>query len=419
MRILKPGDTGYEQETGGFNLAVTHRPDVVVPAESAEDVIAAIRHATDAGLPIAIMSTGHGPGLPADGGLLVTTRRMGNVTIDAAARTARVQAGARWGDVIRPASAYGLAPLSGSSPGVGVIGYTVGGGIGLMSRAYGFAADRVRGLEIVTADGRLRHVSAVHEPDLFWALRGGKVTMGVITSMTFDLLPHAHVFGGSLIYPGDSAREVFTAYLDWTRGLPEATTTSAALLRPPGAPPVVAVRVVHAGAGGERVVAPMRAAAPILADTLADMPYRDTHTVYNDPEGPLPSWGRGVLLDDVDADAVLAAADESLTVVEIRHLGGAMAREAGNVGNAVGGREAAYSLSVHAVCAPEAIKAGDALMEVAGPRPAQVNLLGLTGDALREQLRVAWRPEVIRRLAEIRRAYDPSGVFRFGYPVEE
>ncbi|MFF3666745.1 FAD-binding oxidoreductase [Microtetraspora malaysiensis] len=416
MRILQPGDAGYDQETSGFNLAIAHRPDAVVPAESAEDVIAAVRRAAEAGRPVAVMGMGHAPGLPAEGGLLITTRRMNRVTIDAAARTARVQAGARWADVVGLASEYGLAPLSGSSPGVGVVGYTVGGGIGLMSRTYGYAADRVRALEIVTADGRLRQVSADQEPDLFWALRGGKVTLGVITSMTFDLLPHAHVFAGSLIYPGDAARQVFRAYADWTRGLTEETTTSVALLRPPGgAPPLVALRVVHTGADGDRVVAPMRAAAPVLADALGDMPYRDTHLVYNDPEGPVPSWGRGILLDDVDTDAVLGAAGESLVVVEIRHLGGAMARDAGN---AVGWRDAAYSLSTHTVASPEGAKAGDTLMAVAGPRPAQVNLLGLTGDALREQLRVAWQPETVRRLAEIRRAYDPRGVFRFGHPVE-
>ncbi|WP_067184215.1 FAD-binding oxidoreductase [Microtetraspora niveoalba] len=415
MRTLQPEDAGYEQETSGFNLAIAHRPDVVVPAESAEDVIAAVRHAADAGLPVAVMGAGHAPGLPAEGGLLITTRRMNGVTIDATARTARVEGGARWADVIGPASEHGLAALSGSSPGVGVVGYTLGGGIGLMSRTYGFAADRVRALEVVTADGRLRQVDADQEADLFWALRGGKVTLGVVTSMTFDLLPQASVFAGSLIYPGDAARQVFAAYLDWTRGLTEETTTSVALLRPPGAPPVVAVRVVHTGADGDRVVAPMRAAAPVLADDLRDMPYRDTHLVYNDPEGPMPSWGRGVLLDDVDVDAVLAAADESLVIVEIRHLGGAMAHDAGN---AVGWRDAAYCLSTHTIASPEGAKAGDTLMSVAGPRPAPVNFLGLTGDALREQLRGAWQPETVRRLAEIRRAYDPSGVFRFGHPVE-
>jgi FAD/FMN-containing dehydrogenase len=158
---------------------------------------------------------------------------MADLAIDPAARTARVEAGVRWIRLIEAAALYGLAPLNGSSSDIGVVGYVLGGGLGVMARKYGFAADHVRSIEIVTADGCIRQVDHEHKPELFWALRGGKGSFGVVSSVDIDLMPVPALFGGGIFYPGDAAAAVLHTYRQWVTTLPEETTTSVALLRLP------------------------------------------------------------------------------------------------------------------------------------------------------------------------------------------
>ncbi|MEV4327446.1 FAD-binding oxidoreductase, partial [Microbispora rosea] len=177
-RVLAPGQDGFEEEAAGFNLAVRHRPAVIVAARDAGDVAAAVRLAAAHGLPVAVQSTGHGAVQAADGAVLISTRAMREVVVDPAARTATIEAGCTWGEVIAAAAPYGLAPLCGSATAVGVVGFTLGGGIGPIARTFGFAADHVRELTVVTGDGVARTADAVREPDLFWALRGGMAGFG-------------------------------------------------------------------------------------------------------------------------------------------------------------------------------------------------------------------------------------------------
>ena len=172
--VLEPGDPGYAEEVASFSLTFSAAPAVVVGATSAHDVAAAVRHAARTGRRVAVQGTGHGLQSDLAGTVLVSTRRMDGVTIDPESAIARVQAGARWRQVIDAAAPYGLAPLNGSSSQVGVVGYTLGGGLGPMARRFGFAADHVRRFTIVTADGEIRDVTAASDPDLFWAVRGGK-----------------------------------------------------------------------------------------------------------------------------------------------------------------------------------------------------------------------------------------------------
>ncbi len=206
--VLVPGDAGFDAECLGFNLAVVHHPDVVVAATSVDDVVAAVKYATHAGLTVRVQATGHGMGDAAEGGMLVTTSRMTHVSIDPGQRTATVSAGVTWGQVVEVASPHGLAPLNGSSVGVGVVGYTLGGGMGPMGRTFGFAADYVRRIQIVVADGTVLEVDAEDEPELFWALRGSKCDIGIVTELEFALMPVAQYYGGGIFYPGESAAAV-------------------------------------------------------------------------------------------------------------------------------------------------------------------------------------------------------------------
>jgi|SRR5690606_16991795 FAD/FMN-containing dehydrogenase len=174
--VLTPGSEQYDQGCTGFQLGQPHRPAVVVEATGAQDVRAALEFAADAGARVAVQATGHGRTTALEGGVLINTRRMSGVHVDARTRTARVEAGASWQQVIEAAAPHGLAPLSGSFPGVGAVGYTLGGGVGLLARRHGFAADHVRRFELATVDGSLREVTPDGEPELFWGLRGGAAT---------------------------------------------------------------------------------------------------------------------------------------------------------------------------------------------------------------------------------------------------
>lgn len=238
--MFRPGQAGYEARRSGFNVVLEHHPEAIVEATAPADVVAAVQLASRTGRPLAVMNTGHGPSVPADGAVLVRTGRLNDVHVDPVRRTARIGAGAAWGEVIRAATPYGLAPLNGTSPHVGAVGYTVGGGVGLLARRFGFAADHVRWCDVVTADGRLRHVTAgaVADRDLFWAMRGAGANFGVVTAMEVDLFPVATLLGGELGFEAAAADEVLHTYADWATDVPETMASSLLLLVYPDDPVV-------------------------------------------------------------------------------------------------------------------------------------------------------------------------------------
>lgn len=196
-----PGTAGYDLARRGHNLAIEHHPAVIVEAVGPADVMAAVGYAAKHGLPVAVLNTGHGASLAADGAVLITTRRMQGVRIDPYAALARIEAGVLWSKVIHEAAPFGLAPLSGSAPEIGAVGYTLGGGLGLLGRSFGYSADHVRGIDLVTANGTLRTATPQQYADLFWALRGGKGNFGVVTSMEIGLFGVSRLFGGGLYLP--------------------------------------------------------------------------------------------------------------------------------------------------------------------------------------------------------------------------
>ena len=193
-----------------FNTVVSHQPAIVVGAANADDVVVAVTFAAHHGLHVAVLNTGHGPSVPAlSDTLMITTRRMSKIEIDADNGCARVEAGVLFRDLVEASAARGLAPLPGSSPGVGVVGYTLAGGASLtMGRKFGWAADHVSSIDVVTSDGRLRRVSSRSEADLFGALLGGKSNFGVVTAMEFALFPVTQLYAGALFYSGEHVRDV-------------------------------------------------------------------------------------------------------------------------------------------------------------------------------------------------------------------
>ncbi|MEU3854439.1 nuclear transport factor 2 family protein [Streptomyces sp. NPDC029554] len=441
--VLGPEDEGFAAECAPFNLAVSHRPRVVVGAATDADVQVAVRFAAQRRLPVAVMATGHQATLPADDAVLITTHRMAQVSIDPTSRTARVTAGARWQQVMDAATPFGLAPLNGSSPLVGVIGYTLGGGLSpTMGRAHGWAADHVTSLEVVTADGELRLVDATSDPDLFWALRGGKSNFGVVTAMEFALFPVDELWAGGLFFDGDDAAAVLHAYAQVTSEAPDELSSSIALLRLPALPGVpdflagrfaVHVRISCLGPAAEaaRLVAPLRAAAPVLVDTLGPMPYASFAQIHNDPTDPAPFMERTAMLRSLSAEAVeelLAAAgptaDCPLHFVELRHLGGALARPADN---AVGHRDAQFALWVVGVGAPDAFAPmnayADGLLQRMRPWSTGGRYLNFMAaqDIAVSDVSAAYEEGDYRRLRSIKRRFDPHNLFRLNHniPPEE
>jgi FAD/FMN-containing dehydrogenase len=274
-----PGDELHTRLATPWNVAVRCSPAAVVEARSAQDVVEAVRFAAAAGLPVGVQCTGHGVADALDGALLVSTGRLDACVVHPDG-WARVGAGVRWQAVLDEAAVHGLAPLCGSSPDVGVVGYTTGGGLGPMARTYGWASDRVRAIEVVTGDGVLRRATPDLHADLFWALRGGKGALGIVTAMEFDLVAQPTVLGGALYFDGADAATVLHTWASWCPALPEQATTSVAVLQLPplpGVPPplagrtTVAVRFVWTGdaAEGERLLEPVRSAARPLSTPSA------------------------------------------------------------------------------------------------------------------------------------------------------
>lgn len=435
--VFLPNAEGFETACAGFNLAAQHRPDLAVVAADVADVAAAVRYAAEADLAVRVHATGHGMGTPADGGLLLNTGALQQVSIDPGKRTAHVAAGTRWKDVISAAAPHGLAPLNGSSPTVGVVGYTLGGGMGPMARTFGFAADHVRRMEIITAAGDLLDVTPESEPELFWALRGGKCEIGVVTAIEFDLMPVAEYYGGAVYFSGADAPALLHTFAEWAPGLPDSTTASIALLRLPDIEPVPAplrgtlsvhLRFVHVGdpAVGAQLIAPMRGVAEPLIDTVATTPYAQIGSVHADPEGPMPTRDDSTLLRELPpaaVDALLAAAGPDaptpLIIVEIRHLGGAIARDPATP-NAVGGRDAAFCVMAVGPYPPPLQGAVDAatagLMSALHPWSTGTTLINFQGFATAPAaVAKAWPDRARARLSTVKSTWDPDGRFRFSY----
>ncbi len=426
-------------ESRAWNLAVQHQPAVVVGAARTADVVAAVRFAGGEGLSVAVQSTGHGAEWAFEAGLLITTSRMADVVVDPATRSARVGAGAVWAQVVAAAEPYHLVPLSGSSSGIGVVGYTLGGGMGLLARRHGFAADHVRSLDVVTADGQLRYVDAAHEADLFWALCGGKGSFGVVTALELDLIAVDTFTAGALVFDGSDAAAVVRAWQRWAPGLPEEVTTSVALVRLPDAPFVpehlrggltvhVRFALVGSQAAADRLLEPLRRSASALVDDVIERPYREADEVHRDPVDPMPVWHAGVALTDLPREAVDAllevagpAADVPLALVEVRLMGGALARLPARA-NAVAAREAAFSLQAVGALAPDLGQAvpaaGAAVLEALRPWHSAAALTNLLGDLRdRQRLSATWSFNQQARLRATKTIYDADDMFSHGHSV--
>lgn len=425
--VHAPGSPGHERGRSGIQQVDRHAPDAVVTAAHTEDVRAAVEVAAERGLTVAAQRTGHGHGSGMRGGVLVDTRNLDGVRVDPERRRAVVGAGATWQDVIDAAAPHGLAPLSGSLPGVGAVSYTLGGGLGLLGRRHGYAADHVRSLDLVTADARPLRVDALSDPDLFWALRGGGSSFGLVTGMEFDLFPVARLYGGSLYLDATDAPGVLDTWRRWAEDSPEELTSGVTVLVHPdfeGVPAPMRGRLVAqvslAWSGpvekGPALAEPLRSAAPVLLDTLRELPYAESGSVFADHDGPAGFRGEGLMVDALEPEALdgllrLAAAERPyMSVFGLRHLGGALARPP-EVPNAVGHRDAAHLVSVLTLTGsgaddPGADLRAEAARLFSGHTSGRSSNLSF-GAVTEAEVRAMYTPGDLPRLARTRDRVDP------------
>jgi FAD/FMN-containing dehydrogenase len=436
--LVTPIDASWDEARQAWNLAVDQRPAAVVYAESPDDVAATVRFARERGLRVAPQGTGHNAsplGSLADT-ILLKTSRMRGVEIDAEIQQARVEAGVVWLEVVEAAAEHGLAALAGSSPDVGVVGYTLGGGLSFLARKHGIGANSVTAIELVTADGRKVRADAENEPDLFWALRGGGGSFGIVTALEFRLYPISQVYAGWLFFPIERAEEVLYTWRWTLDSMPNEMTLVARLLRLPPIPHLpeqlrgrafVVVEGIYIGdeADGAELIRPLRELGPEM-NTFKTIPMPALSHFHMDPEHPVPGSGDGMMLSDLTTEAldrlIEAAGPESetsLLSVEIRHLGGAVAKARPEHG-ALAAFEAPFVLfAVGAAPTPE-LKAtveahAEVLQHALAPWDAGRSYLNFAERATPGQR--LFGPDAYARLRRVKAVYDPQDVIRSNHPV--
>jgi FAD/FMN-containing dehydrogenase len=434
--LVLPGDEAWDTARLAWNLAVDQRPVAVAVPRDAREVVEVVRWATAEGLRITAQGTGHGATALGDlsDTVLVKLHELRGVTIDPAARTARVEAGTIWIELVEAAAEHGLAGLAGSSPDVGVVGYALGGGLSFLGRKHGLMTNHVTAIELVTADGELRRVDAENDADLFWALRGGGGSFGVVTAVELGLLPIESVYAGHLWFPVERAAEVLRAWRDWTETVPEEVTSIGRILQFPPIPDIpepmrgnsfAVVEAIYCGEDVEAMDAllePLRALRPTM-DTFRVMSMPELSHLHMDPEHPVPGHGDGGMLDLVTDETIDAIVDgvvgKPVLNTEIRHYGGAVARPQPGKG-AVSAFAAPYIMFAVGIAPTAEAKAGVAavvggLMEALEPWQSAHTYLNFAEG--RRDPRAFWPETVLARLRRIKDAVDPENVFRSNHPL--
>jgi FAD/FMN-containing dehydrogenase len=435
-RVLRPEDPGYDEARIVFAAHVDRQPALIARVKGPDDIARLIAEARRTGAELAVRGGGHSPaghGV-SDGGIVIDLSSLRSLELDIAGRTAWAGAGLTAGEFTVAASEHGLATGFGDTGSVGIGGITLAGGIGFLVRKHGLTIDSLLAAEIVTPDGRLRHVDAATEPELFWALRGGGGNFGVVTRLKYRLHPVSTVLGGLLVLP--ATPEVIAGFVAQAEAAPDELSTIANVMLAPPVPfvpeplhgsPVVMARMVYAGdvEAGRRAVAPFRALAKPVADLLRPMEYAEM--LPDEPRSRRFTVARALFTGSVgpaQAATILERIGESsatLAACEIRVLGGAMARVPADA-TAFAHRQSRMLINVAAMYDPSSSERSEHAAWVrrlsgelgAGGSGAYA---GLLADEGRERVRAAYPGATWQRLAAVKAAYDPDNVFRLNQNI--
>ncbi|NED99724.1 FAD-binding oxidoreductase [Phytoactinopolyspora halotolerans] len=435
--VLAAGDAGYDDARRVWNGVIDRRPAVIVQCDSTDDVAATVRIAGRHRPEISVRGGGHQVAGSAvcDDGLVIDLSRMDGVTVDPVTRTARVQGGARWADVDGATQRHGLVTTGGEVSRTGVAGLTLGGGMGLLHRAFGLACDNLRSIEVVTADGQVRTASTTENPDLFWAARGAGRGLGVVTAFEFGL----HPFGpdaavAQVIYPYDEAATALRRWRDATLVAPETVSPEAALWSIPPDPEIPAelhgtkvfmAAALYAGDPAEsgEALTPYRRLGTPMVDQSGTVPYVAVQSALDEL---VPDGGRyyfkSHFMDELRDEAITTLLDcdrnrpTPETLIVIRTLGGAIDRVS-RAESAYAHRGARFNLSIDCLWTEPADDdrvVGWARQTWRAMKPfasggVYINFAGLSDedDVSREAIQGA----DTSRLEGVLSTYDPTGLF--------
>jgi FAD/FMN-containing dehydrogenase len=436
-----PGDPAYDMARAPWNLRVTDYPAAVAYPALPEEVVEVVRAAVAAGLSVAPQGTGHGA--PALGGrladaVLLRTSAMTELDVDPENRIARVGAGVLWGDAAEAAGRHGLATLHPSSPDVGVVGYSLGGGIGWYARRLGLQCNAVTAVELVLADGTFVRATANSDADLFWALRGGGTPLGVVCALEFELQPIRTVVAGFLAWDWTAGERVLPRWVSWCADTPDEVTSSFRLLDVPDSDwlpgevrgrrlAVIDGAVLGDDAFADAVLAPLRSLAPEI-DTTGRTPAADLVRLHLEPEEPTPAYASSTLVSELPDEAISAVIDAvgprsgtSLTVAELRQLGGALSRPdpEGGILPCLDGAFLALGVGMGFELDGWSQHREDAARFLAAVEPWATGhtYLPMLDDS--SDTRKAFPADIHARLTAIRRSVDPHGLFMAPHPAAD
>jgi FAD/FMN-containing dehydrogenase len=437
-RVIDPGDRDYDRVRRVHNAAVDRRPAIIVQPRDAADVALAIAHARQSNLPLVVRAGGHSmAGLgTGDGTLVLDLSAMRGIDIDAARRTAWADAGILAGEYTTAAHAHGLATPFGDSGSVGVAGITLGGGVGWLVRKHGMTIDSLLAVEIVTADGHRRMASSEEDADLFWAVCGAGANSGVVTRLNFRLHPLRNVLAGDIVLPATPS--ILRRLVPVLRAAPDELTAIASIRLAPPDPsiphelrgkPVVYLSIVWCGApdAGEQALAPLRALGSTAVDTVTQQPYPDVFLPVD--RDHVSTWGvasRALFIESLD-DSMIGMIDQRLrqpgapgAIVQVRVLGGAMARRA-NDATAFGWRD--RSALVWIITPYEQLERAVEHEEWTAAFRAELSAddgatyLNFMGAEAADAVRGAYPTLPYARLRELKRTFDPDNVFRANHNI--
>jgi FAD/FMN-containing dehydrogenase len=442
--VLTAEDPGYAEARRVWNGMIDRHPVAIARAASADDVAVAIRFSRESDLPLAVRGGGHsvaGNGT-VDAGLVLDLGQLRTVSVNDQTRTVTVQAGATLADIDRATVPQGLAVPMGVVSATGIAGLTLGGGIGWLTRAYGLTIDNLHSADMVTAAGERVRASERQNADLFWGLRGGGGNFGVVTSFEFQAYPiPPRVYAGNLIYTPAQWRTALAAYARWTAGLPDELTSILTFLTPPGdwgmgEEPSMIIGFVWATDDERRaaqLVDRLRQDAPPDFEETGPTPWTAWQSSVDAtfPRGSRAYWKNVSFdaLDDAVVDVLLARAAEQTWVgtgFDVHHLGGTFGRMP-EESTAFPNRSAQFWLNIYGFWTePDRdephrafIRALAADMEPFAAGGRYVNFLAEeTGSTPVDRARDTYGPGKLRRLAQIKQAWDPDNVFRLNHNIQ-
>jgi len=439
--VLLPGAPGWDDARAAWNLAVDQQPRAIARPRSVRDLRHIIVAAREAGAGVTVQPRGHGAGTDLTDTILVRTTAFDEVSVNVLARFARVGAGVPWGTLLARLDGTGLVALAGSNPDVSVAGYLLSGGHSWFSRWKGLAAHSIRAVELVDARGVLRRVTRESDPDLLWALRGGGGLFGVVTTLEIDLFPAPDLFGGKILFPAESAEVVFGAALDVLLDAPPELSLFLGMINLPDTPAVpellrgrsfTQVDAVFVGteADGQALLAPLRTIAPVIADLSHAFSIGQLGDVSAEPQEPSATLDWAMAVTELEPatiaeliEAFRTGSYAGLTLLQIRPLGGLLVDAAVGADGAAGHLDAAFVLFAAAILPPGApVPVGaerhllfqplaDTLQAVGTPRTVPSLL------AAEQDLSLAFAPDTLQRLGQVKKAVDPENLFRSNRPL--